>query len=910
METNKVLHFVPSEAPPSGMSKNGYFFQEMEQREVEQQEEGSEGREEGQDSPIACGDDIHLYDNQISPGPDAVRVCNHGGPPEASVKKAAERKTLRTTLNSFVLVESIPSLTAGVDLTDSSSAADADDSGCVLLNTSRRYVKLMNFEEEIRAHRDLDGFLARATILLDETAASLDDVLKRMLHHVGQDSNSSEPSCNFEEVMSMLFTDAGAQEVNDKSQSFVFFDDVHLLSETIQGVTATATGIQYQQSWLCILCNVKYLQRRHVCISRLERPQNWGENCCEVRYVILILAPLKMKSTKTAMELGRTFATLFSDISFRQKLLETKTQEEFKEALVFQRHQLTATNQQPIALGKEETDPRSHKPLKCQDFLRAGRGIYEDICRRLPFYPSDFTDGIVGSNKTLLKYMTTAIFLYIAILLPAIAFGSLNDESTRGEIDVRKTIIGQSIGGVIYSLFAGSPLVIPLTTAPLAIFISVIRGICDDYNLDFPAFYACIGLWNCLFLILGGIFNLSLLMKLFKRSTEEVIALFISIAFVVDAMKGTVKIFHRYYHAPTLANGTIDAFPQGGDLLGGNRSETAAGFALNALPDSVIHCTRERPVLCLLLMLGTLWMGYTLYQFKRSPFLHAKVREVLSDCALPISVLVFSFIGSYIFSDIELPVFKVHDRPVFKVAPFERLSAMNVVSAMGLGFLLALLIFIDQNIVVSLTNAPENRLLKGTAYHWDLMLSGLINILMSVLGLPWMHAAFPHSTLHVRQLAFVEQRVEGGHLYETIVQVKETRLTSLTANIFIGVSVLLLPLPLQWIPKPVLYGLFLYIALTSIDGNQMCDRMALLLKEQTSYPPTHYIRKVPQRKIHYFTFLQMMQLLVLCTFGMYPIPYMKMIFPLCMIMLIPIRNNVLPHIIEAKYLDIMDAQHM
>lgn len=48
-------------------------------------------------------------------------------------------------------------------------------------------------------------------------------------------------------------------------------------------------------------------------------------------------------------------------------------------------------------------------------------------------------------------------------------------------------------------------------------FISVIRGICDDYNLDFPAFYACIGLWNCFFLILGGIFNLSLLMKLFKR---------------------------------------------------------------------------------------------------------------------------------------------------------------------------------------------------------------------------------------------------------------------------------------------------------------------------------------------------------------------------------------------------------
>ncbi|XP_058242284.1 sodium bicarbonate transporter-like protein 11 isoform X2 [Hemibagrus wyckioides] len=868
-----VNRFV-EEAPSSVMAKNGYFYQEMEQREGDRQEEGSEDREEGQDSPIPSGDDIHLYGNQTHQG-----------------------------------------------------GTDSDVHGCVLLNTSRRYVKLMNFEEEVRAHRDLDGFLERASILLHEDEASLDDVLKTMLRHISQDPHTAEPGCNFEEIMSSLFTDAGSQEVNDRSPNFLFYDKVHLLSETLQCVTATATGIQYQQSWLCILCNVKTLQRRHVCISRLDRPQNWGENCAEVRYVILILAPLKMKSTKTAMELGRTFASMFSDISFRQKLLESKTPEEFKEALVIQRYHLTAAKRKTTAVEEEETDPHSHKPLKsavsahlvslsllcrglcCRDFFRVGRGIYEDLCRRLPFYISDFTDGIVGNNKALVKYMTTSIFLYIAVLLPAIAFGSLNDESTRGEIDVQRTIIGQSIGGIIYSLFAGSPLVIPLTTAPIAIFISVIRDICDDYDLDFSAFYACIGLWNSLFLIIGGVFNLSLLVKLFKRSIEEVIAMFISVAFVADALKGTVKIFHKYYHPPTLANGSIEELHRiSAGLNAGETNLTGAG--LLSLPESFILCTRARPLLCLLLMLGTLWVGYTLYQFKRSPFLHAKMREILSDCALPISVLIFSYIGSYIFSDIGLPVFNYQEGSLFRLAALEKLSGVSVVCAMGLGFLLALLIFIDQNIVVSLTNAPENRLLKGTAYHWDLTLSGLINILMSLLGLPWMHAAFPHSTLHVRQLAIVEERVEGGHLYETIVSVKETRVTSLLANILIGVSVFLLPVPLQWIPKPVLYGLFLYIALTSIDGNQMCDRMALLLKEQTSYPPTHYIRKVPQRKIHYFTFLQMVQLLFLCAFGMYPLPYMKMIFPLLMFILIPIRNCLLPRIIEAKYLDIMDAQHM
>ena len=50
-------------------------------------------------------------------------------------------------------------------------------------------------------------------------------------------------------------------------------------------------------------------------------------------------------------------------------------------------------------------------------------------------------EGLIGKDRCLLKYTTTAIFLYIAILLPAIAFGSLNDESTRGEIGIHLVFI-------------------------------------------------------------------------------------------------------------------------------------------------------------------------------------------------------------------------------------------------------------------------------------------------------------------------------------------------------------------------------------------------------------------------------------------------------------------------------------
>uniref|UniRef100_A0A8C0FXK1 Solute carrier family 4 member 11 n=1 Tax=Bubo bubo TaxID=30461 RepID=A0A8C0FXK1_BUBBB len=753
------------------------------------------------------------------------------------------------------------------------ATAENESAGCVLLHTSRKYLKLKNFEEEVRAHRDLDGFLARASIILDETATSLDDVLREMLKHFAEDPENMEPSCNFEKIMSTLFTDSGTPREGN----------VHLLSDTIQGVTATVTGVQYQQSWLCIICTIKSLQRRHVCISRLERPQNWGENSCEVRFVILVLAPPKMKSTKTATEVGRTFATMFSDITFRQKLLETKTEEEFKEALVHQRHLLTVVNQRPSAMSDGH---KSHgpKPLK---FLNVGKGISDDIARRFPVYALDFTDGVIGNNKAIGKYITTMIFLYFACLLPSIAFGSLNDENTRGAIDVQKTIVGQCIGGLLYALFSGQPLVVLLTTAPLALYINVIRGICDDYNLDFSAFYAWIGLWNSFFLLFSRNHILIRLFSKWKNYTFHKLRNYKLTAKCI--LRDKASIISAY------CSSLKEAFKDSLENQTGTHD---------------VHYGRETAVLSLMLMLGTLWLGHTLYQFKKSPYLHARVREILSDCALPISVLTFSVVGSYIFKEIEMSKFNYNpSESLFVLAPVQSLSIGSVMSAMGLGFLLSMLFFIEQNIVASLTNAPENRLVKGTAYHWDLLLVALINTGLSVFGLPWIHAAFPHSPMHVRALAYVEERVENGHIYETIVSVKETRLTSLVANFLVGLSLLLLPFPLQWIPKPVLYGLFLYIALTSIDGNQLFERVALLLKEQTAYPPTHYIRRVPQRKIHYFTGLQVLQLLILCGFGMSPLPYMKMIFPLIMIGMIPIRYNLLPRIIEAKYLDAMDAEH-
>ena len=99
-----------------------------------------------------------------------------------------------------------------------------------------------------------------------------------------------------------------------------------------------------------------------------------------------------------------------------------------------------------------------------------------------------------------------------------------------------------------------------------------------------------------------------------------------------------------------------------------------------------------------------------------------------------------------------------------------------------------------------------------------------------------------------------------------ITNVRETRLATLIAHTLILLSCFfLLPTPLQKIPTSVLHGLFLYMAITSLGGNEMFERMLLLITEQQAYPPTHYIRKVPQRKVHLFTVCQLLQVCACCT---------------------------------------------
>uniref|UniRef100_A0A0P5ZXE0 Sodium bicarbonate transporter protein 11 n=1 Tax=Daphnia magna TaxID=35525 RepID=A0A0P5ZXE0_9CRUS len=800
---------------------------------------------------------------------------------------------------SAIHLQDVPGSTTEKDLVSTALVANDDedeeveDEDLHLITCTLQRLPLKDFGAEVRPAVDITQFLQQSVLLLDVTENSPSDLVDLLLSRM-------VPSVA-EEAKMILFT----------------HDTVPMLARTIQATCTTGDSgtFDYDQSWICALCNLPTLTRRHVGIVRLKHPANMGHTCHEVRLFVLVLCPSKEKGTKNALETGRTFATLLADMDLRQRLLEARTEDEFKRILL--KHTQELAEEQAISIrvdhGSAARLSTGGESSEGERLCRFGQGIREDLARRLPHYVSDYKDGLTGV-KTPQKVLSTTLFLYFACILPAIAFGVLNDHNTHGKIDVKKVIIGQTIGGLFFFVFGGQPLLILLTTAPLSLYIKVIYSICEDFQLDFYAMYGCVGLWSSFFLVLYSLFDVSRLMRWSTRSTEEIFALFISIAFCVDAFRDTVKNFQENYYAPACK----------GDSLPGNLSSktrvdtptnannTVVAYLLsqgNASAAEMTECNRASSLLFLLLMFGTVWIGVSLYNFNKTPYLQAGKREALADYSLPVAVITLSFVGSYLFQDVTVERFRYDDKNVFMVAPLERLSWLAVLAAMGMGFSLSLLFFMDQNITSAMVNNPCNKLKKGPAYHWDLFVVALVTAFLSVFGLPWMHATLPHSPLHVRGLADVEERVDQGHVYEIIVKVRETRLTGMISHFFIGLSLFLLPYPLAYIPTAVLDGLFLYMAVTALNGNQMFERITLLFMEQAAYPPNHYIRRVPQRKIHQFTGCQVTQLLVMCLFGFAPWAYMKMVFPLIILFLLPVRHRLVPQLIEGRFLEALDGEH-
>merc|ERR1719207_158533 len=153
---------------------------------------------------------------------------------------------------------------------------------------------------------------------------------------------------------------------------------------------------------------------------------------------------------------------------------------------------------------------------------------------------------------------------------------------------------------------------------------------------------------------------------------------------------------------------------------------------------------------------------------------------------------------------------------------------------------LTILGYLDQNLTSMLINRKDHNLKKPPAYHLDLLVCGLIVYpVCGFLGLPFTHAATVRSITHLKSLTDYEtQHLGDGQVKQKPARVAEQRMSNFGIHLLIGLSLVLTKV-LQLLPMAVLYGVFLFMGVGSMAGNELFERLELLLVWDSSKFPKH-----------------------------------------------------------------------
>ncbi|XP_054706856.1 sodium bicarbonate cotransporter 3-like [Uloborus diversus] len=521
-------------------------------------------------------------------------------------------------------------------------------------------------------------------------------------------------------------------------------------------------------------------------------------------------------------------------------------------------------------------------------------GLMADIKRKLPWYLSDFKDCIS------LQCISSVVYLYFACIAQIITFGSLFAKVTKNQMASTECLLSSLICGTTYSLFSGQPLTLLGTTGPVVVFESMVFDMSEKHAINFLSLRLWIGLWTSLYLFLFVFFNVAALVKYITRFTEEIFALLISTYFIYKAFKNVLLIGKRFpvrtMYSPlcfctsqTSVNSTVTGE---NNCISENGADSCTVYVPHIFLMSII------------LFAGTFGLILLLRYVKRTPFFPAKARIGISDFSVLIAVLFMTGLDAAV--GIKTPKLEVPKSykpalrdwviPIFGGNPW-----WSIVFAMIPALLLTVLVFMDQQITAVIVNRKENKLKKGHGYHLDLLVVAFLIAICSIFGLPWFVAATILSITHVNSLKEASQCSTPGDKPHFL-GVREQRVTHLLVFILIGLSVFLSDI-LQVIPMPILYGVFLFMGVSSLKGLQFFERIMLMFMPVKYQPDYSYLRHVPIRQVRMYTVLQfvLFGLLFSCKF----IKETAFIFPFLLVAVIFIRGK-LGFIFDKDHLKMLD----
>ncbi|XP_056599344.1 anion exchange protein 2a isoform X1 [Triplophysa dalaica] len=645
-----------------------------------------------------------------------------------------------------------------------------------------------------------------------------------------------------------------------------------------------------------------------------------------VRFLFVLLGP--PTANIDYHQIGRSISTLMSDKHFheaaysadeRQDLLtainsfldcsivlppsEVGDDELLHSVARFQREMLHKRNELEVKLqAKEPKSPEDialEPPLKSDDdpLRRRGQlfgGVIQDIRRRYPKYISDFTDALSP------QCMASVIFIYFAALSPAITFGGLLGEKTGGLIGVSELIISTAVQGMLFCLLGAQPLLVVGFSGPLLVFEESYYSFCQSNDIDYLTGRVWIGFWLIIIVVLMVAFEGSFMVRFVSRFTQEIFSFLISLIFIYETFFKLGKIFMD--HPLQSCYGKED-------------NDTALSLPNDTSTSSVAPQTLNQPntaLLSLVLMSGTFFIAYYLRKFKNSAFFPGRLRRVIGDFGVPIAISIMVLLDQCI-KDTYTQKLSVPDG--FSVtSPDKRgwfihplgsdgqfpiwMMAASILPAL----LVYILIFMETQITTLIVSKKERMLVKGSGFHLDLLIIVTAGGISALFGLPWLTGATVRSVTHANSLTVMSKAVAPGDK-PRIQEVKEQRVTGFLVALFVGLSIVIGDL-LRQIPIAVLFGIFLYMGVMSLNGIQLSERMALLFMPPKYHPDHTYVRKVRTLRMHLFTCLQLVCLAVLWTVMS---TAASLAFPFVLLLTVPFRRFLLARIFTQREIQCLDA---
>ncbi|XP_061119816.1 electrogenic sodium bicarbonate cotransporter 4 [Conger conger] len=554
-------------------------------------------------------------------------------------------------------------------------------------------------------------------------------------------------------------------------------------------------------------------------------------------------------------------------------------------------------------------------------------GLILDIKRKLPWFASDFYDGFH------IQSISAVLFIYLGCITNAITFGGLLGDATDNYQGVMESFLGTALAGTVFCVFGGQPLIILSSTGPILIFEKLLFEFSKSNKIDYMELRLWIGLHSCLQCFILVATDASYIIKYMTRFTEEGFSSLISFIFISDAIKKMVGSFKYYpinrdfkpdyittYKCECLAPNPVAS------IIANISTSVAVDNSTNLSVVSVYNVTAldwsqlskkeclkyggtlmgksckyvpDLALMSFILFFGTYSMTVTLKKFKFSRYFPTKCRTLISDFSIIISILVFCVLDFLLSLDtpkLHVPTEIKPTRPDrgWVVQPFGKNPWWIYLASFVPALLVTILIFMDQQISAVIVNRKENKLKKGCGYHLDLLWVGILMVTCSFMGLPWYVAATVISIAHIDSLKMESESSAPGEQPQFL-GVREQRLTGTLVFVLTGVSIFLAPI-LQYIPMPVLYGVFLYMGVASLSGIQFWDRIKLYLMPAKHQPDFTYLRHVPLRRVHLFTLVQITCLAVLWILKS---TVAAIIFPVMILGLMVVR----------KLLDLVFSQH-